>query len=143
MADKTIDELKAELDALKKANLERELAEEKKKAEDAEKLKKQKEDEDLRQSIREEVLTELAEKSKITEVRETHPAEDLGNNMFLGKENDKATFEVFANNVRRNMAKEAGISYDAFDASGYPGNNAYEKRIAWVVAGGKKRIRGA
>ena len=65
--EKTLDELKAELDSLKKANLEREMAKEKEKVEEAQKLEKEKEAEELKEQLLQEVMVELDGKSKITE----------------------------------------------------------------------------
>ena len=66
MEEKSIEELQAELEALKKANLEMELAKEKAKAEEAERLKKEKEIEAMREEIRQEILSEINTDSKIT-----------------------------------------------------------------------------
>lgn len=67
MMEKTIEELQAELEALKKRNLEVELAKEIAKAEDEQKLQKEKEMEKMREEIRKEVMENMAAESKITE----------------------------------------------------------------------------
>jgi len=67
MEDKTLEELQAELDSLKKTNLEAEIAFEKGKAEEKQRLEKEKEMENLRNDIRKEVEDELKAQSKIDE----------------------------------------------------------------------------
>jgi len=67
MSEETIEELKAKLDALKKENLEREIASEKAKEDLAKKEEKEKEDEQLRDEIRNDLLKEFEGKSKVTE----------------------------------------------------------------------------
>jgi len=62
MADKTIEELQAELETLKKANLEAQIAKEKAKADEDMRLAVEHEKERMREEIRQEVLNE----SKIT-----------------------------------------------------------------------------
>jgi hypothetical protein len=57
--EKTIEELQAELQALKKANLEREIAKEKAKKEEEEKLLKEKAEQEKREEIRQELLKEF------------------------------------------------------------------------------------
>ena len=66
MAEKTIEELKAELEALKKQNLEREIAVEKAKIEAEEAEKKKKEEEELREQLREEERSKLLEEQEKT-----------------------------------------------------------------------------
>jgi len=63
--EKTIDELKAELEQLRKQNLEMELEMEKQKLEEAKKLEEQKKEEELREKIRQELLEELESKSVV------------------------------------------------------------------------------
>jgi hypothetical protein len=70
MSDKTIEELKAELDMLRKDNLEREISLEKKKIEEAKKAEEEKQNAMLRESIRNEVYAELKGSSVITEEKE-------------------------------------------------------------------------
>ena len=68
--DKTLDELKAELETLKKENIEREIAKEKAKVEEAKKLKEEKEAEELKNRIRDEVMAEIKGESKIEKEQE-------------------------------------------------------------------------
>ena len=63
--EKTMDELKAELEAAKKVNLERELSIEQAKIDEAEKLAKKKDEETLREEIKAEVLKEMKGTSTI------------------------------------------------------------------------------
>ena len=66
MEEKTIEELQAELEALKKSNLEAEIAKEKVKAEEEQQFKKDKELEDLRNELRNEIIGQIESESKIT-----------------------------------------------------------------------------
>ena len=114
MSEKTIDELEAELSALKKANLEKQIAEEKAKVDEAEKLEKEKEEEELRNKIREEehskILADMNEKST---VKEENP-ETLER---------KSKAEAF----KQNMVKKYGLT-----------GKTYEDRIRDLVDGGQK-----
>jgi len=69
MAEKTIEELKAELDALEKANLERAISLQKEKEtvalKEAEVLKTKEMKEQLRKEVKEELIKEMGETSKI------------------------------------------------------------------------------
>jgi len=66
MEEKSIEELQAELEALKKTNLEAQLAKERAKAEEEQRLKKEEEMEALREELRQEVLDQVTAESKIT-----------------------------------------------------------------------------
>jgi len=96
MEDKTIEELKAELDALKKSNLEKELENERKKAEEAEQLEKEKAEEELRNKIREELISEMDVGSKVGSETETL------------KKDPNTKFEVFSKKAIESIAKETG-----------------------------------
>ena len=65
--EKTLEELKAELESLKKQNLEREIGIERAKVEEAEKVEEEKNTEKIREEIRAELLTEMKADSTIVE----------------------------------------------------------------------------
>ena len=73
MEEKTIEELQAELKALKKENLERQIAAEKEKAEEANRLAEAKKAEEYKEEIRKEVMAELANDSTIETTAVTKP----------------------------------------------------------------------
>lgn len=99
--EKTIEELQAELDALKKSNLEAELAKEKMKAEDEARLRKEAEMEKLRKEIREEVLGQVKAESKIAS---TTPTKLDGGN---------SDFEEFKS-VFTDKYKLSGVPYESY-----------------------------
>jgi len=80
--EKTLDELKAELENLRKENLEREIAKEKAKVEEAQKLKEEKEAEELKNKIREEVMAEFKGESKIENESEESVSEKPKHEVF-------------------------------------------------------------
>jgi hypothetical protein len=76
MAEKSLEELKKELEDLKKTNLEREIAAEKEKVLQSKKEEELKEQEKLREEIREQVLLEMKGSSTV----ETPPtSQEAGN----------------------------------------------------------------
>jgi hypothetical protein len=96
--EKTLDELQAELENLKKENLEREIAKEKAKVDEALQLKKEKEAEELRNKIRDEVMAEFKGESKI----ETASEETVS---------EKPKYEVF----RDNFVKKYGYGKKSYE----------------------------
>ena len=70
MSEKTIEELKEELEQLKKQNLEKELAVEQAKLEKSVGEEKEKAEETLKEKIRGEVLEEMTGKSKLDEPKD-------------------------------------------------------------------------
>lgn len=98
--EKTLDELKAELETLKKQNVERELAKEKAKIDEAEKLKQEKEADELKEKLRNEVMQEMKGKSTIEKDKpET-----------LNKGNDRLNY--FMNDVMKNKYSLEHESYE-------------------------------
>ena len=102
--EKTIEELKAELEALKKENLERELNLEKVKIEAAKKEEEEKEQDKLRDEMREEIRNELLEnettQSKVDVKEEKETFEGVS-----------AEWEKFSDNyIKEHELK--GISYE-------------------------------
>lgn len=91
MEEKTIEVLKAELEAVTKDNLERELAAEKKKAEEAVREAEAKKAGEYKEQIRKEVMEEMAKESHITTGGE--PEKMVANN---------STLEVFLNKFKEN-----------------------------------------
>jgi len=115
MADeKTVEQLQAELERLKKQNLEREIAKEKARIEREEALKKEEEELKLREEIRAE------EKSKILEEMATK--EEIS-------EEKPETFEKMekAEQFKHNMVKKYGLT-----------GKTYEDRIRDLVDKGLK-----
>lgn len=96
--EKTLEELKAELENLKKQNLERELALEKAKLEEAEKAEKTKQEEQLKEKIRGELLEEMKGKSTVEQETE----EKLG---------EKNKYDVFMDRMKKKYNLK-GISYE-------------------------------
>jgi len=66
MEEKSIEELQAELEALRKENLAAKIAEEKAKAEERQRLEKEQKLDELREELREEILDQVTAESKIT-----------------------------------------------------------------------------
>jgi len=87
--EKTLDELKAELESLKKTNLEREIAKEREKVEEAEKLEKNKEAEELREKIRTELMQEMKGSSTVEKEQPEKLSEPNKYEIFLKKIEDK------------------------------------------------------
>jgi len=96
--EKTLDELKAELESLKKANLEREIAKEKAKVKEAEELEKNKEAEELREKIR----TELMQEMKGTSTVEKDEPETLSS---------KPRYQYFLNKIE----EKYGIKHESYE----------------------------
>jgi len=139
MSEKTKDELIAELELLTKTNLLRELEIEKKKLEDAKVLEENKAREIAKEEIRNEVLAELSDKSKIVETN--IPKENMAlNNRFITANKTEMSQKHIVKNARQNMLSSRDVKEEDFDTSEYPGTNDYEKRIAWLATGGKKRM---
>jgi len=139
MAEKTYEELEAEYDALKKANLERQIAEEKAKVEAAKALEEEKARKELEDEIREKVMSEFAEKSIIKKDSQK-PSSMSTENRFIKATKEIETVKQVALNMRKNIVSELGAKEEDFDVSSYPGANDYEKRVAWLATGGKKRM---
>jgi len=140
MSEKTIEELRVELDLLKKANLERELAIEKQKIEDAKVLEEKKARELQKEDLRKELMAELSEKSMIQKTTESVTDFSEKDSRFIKANKSMESVNRIAINMRKNIISELGVKEEDFDASGYPGANDYEKRVAWLAAGGKKRM---
>jgi len=100
MDEKSIEVLEAELEALRKENLERELAAEKKKAEDAAREAEALKAEEYKEQIRKEVMEEMAQKSNI--VSDGEPEQMVSND---------SKFQVFLNKWTKNHGLQ-GLSYE-------------------------------
>ena len=91
--EKTLDELKAELESLKKANLKREIALEKEKVAEAEKLKEDKEAEELREKIRTELMQEMKGSSTVENEEPEMLSKEPKYQSFLNKIKEKYGIE--------------------------------------------------
>jgi len=113
--EKTIEELTAELESLRKANLERELAKEKKKIEEAATLEREKDEEELRNKIREELIEEMKGSSMV----EKEKPETLG---------EKPKYEIFMDLMKKKY-NLTGIRYDDLTRKiSSPGNFKGERK---------------
>ena len=99
--EKTIEELQAELESLKRVKLEKEIAKEKAALEEEEKLNKEKEAEELRESIRAELMTEMKGKSTVDE-----PAEEKLS------DNTNSEFE----NFKKHMKEKYGLTGEGYES---------------------------
>lgn len=134
--EKTVEELSAELERLKKENLEREIAIERAKIDAEEKLKKEKEETTLREKIhneeREKVLTEMKDKSKVTkqtpEVLKQKETDDFKSN-FITHFNQKFEDE----GKKTNKHQYTGLTYEERIKKLVDGN------ISWKRTGRQRR----
>ncbi len=113
--EKTLDELKAELESLKKMNLEREIAFEKSKVDEAKELVENKKAEELRETIR----TELMQEMKGTSTVATSEPEKLS---------EKPKYEVYMDNMKEKYGL-TGESYEKLTKRiASPGNYKGERK---------------
>lgn len=115
MTEKTIDELKDELDQLKKENLEREIALEKQKIEEAEALKNKEEEDKQREALREEVRAEiLAEKAKENTGKPEKLSTGAGNHIEEFKEYhcDSANYDLETLGLKTDSNLLSGRTYE-------------------------------
>ena len=107
--EKTVEELQAELKALQKENLERDIANAKAEKEAAETLKKEKEDEELRNQIREELKAEQLEELGQTSKIETQKTKQTAAETLQRKERETQ--------LRENMNSKFGFGLKTYDES--------------------------
>ena len=100
--EKTIEELQAELEALRKANLERELELEKAKLEEAKKLEKEEKEKELYEQIKQKVISELDAESKVTN-------DEDETNVNLSEEQE--WFEKFSERYKQRLGLK-GLKYE-------------------------------
>lgn len=150
MSEKTIEELEAELEAIKKANLERELAEQKKIADEAKALEIKKEKDKERETMREEILAELGNKTQIPTNTDTKPTPiktglTKSTNMKLAG-GEKTDLTMLKRTVKSLRAATEGdnmgalpLDLDETEAYRAPEDEMdYYSRVRWLQAGGKK-----
>jgi hypothetical protein len=111
MVEKTIESLEAELEKLKKQNLEREIAIEQAKAKEAEELKKKEDEEKLREEIREQVLKELKPESKIETIEGKKPTtlEAPWKNEFVQLSEDMSA------GISKDLGQEVKLTGDKYE----------------------------
>jgi len=109
--DKTIEELQSELKALKKANLERQIAEEKAKVDEADKLDEEKEKKALYEEIKTKVISEMESESKVKE--EVEENIDNSNPTWFNKFSEN--FKTHVTNKSRKQFK--GLKYEELAAT--------------------------
>jgi len=113
MEEKSVEALQAELEALKKENLERQIAAEKAKAEEAKRLEEAKEAEKLREDIRKEVMDELAQDSKIETTEKSKPEKLEGKSTkFQAFMNKYAELNGLKGKTYEDQIKEMSIRRD-------------------------------